>query len=323
MTQPRLALYMPESVRAQCFADADWQRIVQQYSVGSPVDATVLLTGWGTEPIGPDELGAMAKLRFICHSAGSVKGLLEDVRQTVATRGIIVSTAAAALARGVAEFAFAMMLVSMKNVWAFHRLTAAGQWNRDPVIPRVCEPCGAVVGIVGASRTGREMIHLCRQLDLAQLLVADPYLSDADASALGVQRVPLDNLFARADVVSLHTPATAETRHLVGAPQLASMRDGAILINTARGACVDEAALIAELREGRILACIDVTDPEPPDPESPLFALPNCILTPHIAGSIRQNCFRQGRLVADQLEAFAAGRPVPEQADLSLWDRLA
>jgi phosphoglycerate dehydrogenase-like enzyme len=127
----------------------------------------------------------------------------------------------------------------------------------------------------------------------------------------------------RSDVVSLHTPAIEACRHIINARNLALMKDHAIFINTARGMCVDEAALIAELETGRILTCLDVTDPEPPAPGSPLYRLPNCILTPHIAGSIKENCHRQGRAVADQIEAFAAGNALPDELDLAQFDRYA
>ena len=185
------------------------------------------------------------------------------------------------------------------------------------------EPHGATVGIVGASHTGREMIRLCSVLELGALLLHDPYVTEQEAKELGAEPVGLDELMQRSDVVSLHTPNTEETHHLIDARNLALMRDRAIFINTARGACVDEAALVAELEKGRILACLDVTDPEPPEPESPLYRLPNCILTPHIAGAVKENTTMQGRLVADEIAAFLDGQPLQHEVDLAQHDQLA
>jgi phosphoglycerate dehydrogenase-like enzyme len=181
------------------------------------------------------------------------------------------------------------------------------------------------VGLVGASFIGRDMIRLCRTLELKSILVYDPYLTREEANSLGVEKTELDDLMRRSDVVSLHTPATEETHHLINAANLALMKDRAIFINTARGMCVDEAALIAELEKGRLFACLDVTYPnEPPAPESPLWTLPNCVLTPHIAGGIKEACHRQGRLVADQIEAYLADvNPVRGEYDLSQMDRRA
>ena len=211
----------------------------------------------------------------------------------------------------------------MKGVWQLHAATLAGTWDRTPGDPWIREPYGATVGIVGASCVGREMIRLCKALDLAAILLYDPYVTPEQAESMGVEKAALDDLMRRSDVVSLHTPNTDETHHIINAENLALMRDGAIFINTARGACVDEQALIAELRKGRMLACLDVTDPEPPEAGSPLYTLPNCILTPHVAGAVRQNCRRQGKLVADEIEAYVSGRPIQHEIDLSRHHHLA
>jgi phosphoglycerate dehydrogenase-like enzyme len=234
-----------------------------------------------------------------------------------------VCSARQALATGVAEFAFGMMLVSMKAVWRFREATSRGVWDRDGAMAWVREPYEATIGIVGAGAVGRAMIRLCATLTLDAVLLYDPYVTPEQAGAIGAEKVDLDDLMRRSDVVSLHTPATEECRHLINARNLPLLKDHAIFINTARGMCVDEAALIAELQTGRILACLDVTDPEPPPPGSPLYSLPNCILTPHIAGAVKENTFRQGRQVANQIEDYVRGEPVPGEIDLTQHHRLA
>ena len=334
MTPPKTAVLLTAEMFDRCFDPRDTARIFGITNLRTPEtqdisektqltrmsNAAIIITGWGTLPLSAAMLDAAPNLRLVCHSAGSVKHLLNP---TFLERSIRVCSAAQALAIGVAEFAFGLMLVSMKGLWQFNGLIRQRQWNRKTHLDWVCEPYGATVGIIGASLVGREMIRLCRTLELAAILVYDPYLPEDEALALGATKVDLDELMRRSDVVSLHTPAVEETRHIIHAGNLCLLKDKALFVNTARGMCVDEQALIAELESGRIMACLDVTDPEPPDPSHPFYTLPNCILTPHIAGAIKQNTYRQGRLVADQIEAFLSSRPLPGEVDLTQLNRRA
>jgi len=319
----------------RCFHHTDLKRIesvalLRHPDVDEPDDAwqrtaiagaEIAITGWGSRRISDAMLDAAPTLRLVCHSAGSVRSFVNETR--LRERRIRICSARTALAVGVAEFAFGLMLLSMKGLWHIQEAIARGRWDRDDAAGWMREPFGATVGIVGASAVGREMIRLCRSLEFGAILVYDPYLSTEEASSLGVEKTELDDLMRRSDVVSLHAPDIPATRHLISARQLALLRDRAVLINTARGACIDEAALIAELEKGRIVACLDVTDPEPPASDSPLYRLPNCILTPHVAGAVKENTWRQGRLVADQIEAYVAGRPLPGELDLDEFDRMA
>ncbi len=133
----------------------------------------------------------------------------------------------------------------------------------------------------------------------------------------------LDALMARSDVVSVHAPSLPSTRHMIGARQLKLMQDGATFINTARGALVDEAALVAELQTVRIHAVIDVTDPEIPPATSPLFTLPNVFLTPHVAGAIGTERARLGLMVVEEVERFVRGEPMLYEIEPALLERLA
>jgi len=283
-------------------------------------DAEIIITGWGSHAITDAMLTGAPGLKLMCHSAGSIKHL---VNASFSARAIQVCSAASALAVGVAEFAFGLMLVSMKRAWDYRDATRRGEWDSSALLPQVREPYGATVGVIGASMVGREMLRLCRNLQLGQLLVYDPYITAEDATRLGAEKVELDELMRRADVVSLHTPPIEACRHIVNARNLALLKDTAIIINTSRGMCVDEGALVDELKKGRLFACLDVTDPEPPAPLSPLYSLPNCVLTPHIAGAIKENTLRQGALVADEIEAFVAGRPLRSEVKLDELYRMA
>ncbi|MGW2844375.1 hydroxyacid dehydrogenase [Streptomyces sp. NPDC001274] len=269
-------------------------------------EAEVLLTCWGATPLTPGVLAAAPRLRAVVHAAGSVKHHITDACWE---RGIAVTSAAGANALPVAEFTLAAILFAGKRVLhtarRYRELRTGHDW--------LAELDGAgnyrrTVGIVGASRIGRRVIELLRPFDL-DVLLYDPFVDGAEAARLGVRSVPLDELCARSSVVSVHAPQLPETRHLIGAAQLAAMATGATLINTSRGSLVDEEALLAELTAGRLRAVLDVTDPELPAPDSPLYELPNVLLTPHVAGSLGGELHRMADQALDELERFTAGLP--------------
>ena len=267
----------------------------------------IVLSTWGMPKMTEDILDAAPDLRIIIYGASSVKGFVTDA---LYDRGITVTTAALANGTAVAEFTVALITLSLKNAWAHLaalRRDGRAAWRRADHGPSRGTH-RAAIGIIGASATGRETIRLLKGY-ICQILVADPFLSPDEARALGVEKAELDDLMARCDVVSLHAPNLPHLRHMINAERLRQMKDGAVFINTARGALVDEEALIAELRTGRILACLDVTDPEPPVEGSPLYALPNVILTPHLAGGMGADCRRVGELCIQELERYLAGLP--------------
>ena len=149
------------------------------------------------------------------------------------------------------------------------------------------------------------MEHLLR-FDL-QVLLYDPYVTPLASRDLGASKVGLSELVSRSDVVSLHAPLLTDTRHMIGARELALMRDGATLINTARGGLVDQAALVSELERGRLFAILDTTEPEVLPDDSPLYTLPNVFLTPHIAGSLGNETQRLADYIVAEIERFAKG----------------
>ncbi|MCZ2264604.1 NAD(P)-dependent oxidoreductase, partial [Isoptericola sp. QY 916] len=172
------------------------------------------------------------------------------------------------------------------------------------------------VGIVGASLVGRRVVELLGPFDLDVLLYS-PELAPGPVPGLpGARAACLDEVAARADVLSLHQPLTPETAGQVDARVLGLMPDGATLVNTARGGVVDGEALLAELRTGRIDAVLDVTDPEPPPPDSELWSLPNVVLTPHLAGSTGTELRRIGDSVVAEVERFARGLPFVHTEEL-------
>lgn len=269
--------------------------------------AELLLTSWGCPPLDAAVLDRLPALRAVMHAAGTVKNHVTD---EVFARGIVVVSAAAANAIPVAQYTLAAILWAAKGVLALrdrYRETRGWRlWSRE--LPSVGS-FGKTIGVVGASHIGRLVLEWLQPHGL-RLLLADPTLDAAQARALGAELVPLDGLLAASDVVSLHAPLLPETRGILDARRLASMRDGAVLVNTARGGLVDAAALEAELVSGRLSAVIDTTEPEVLPASSPLYTLPNVFLTPHIAGSIGCETRRMLDLVLDEIERFGRGEPL-------------
>ncbi|MFF1688758.1 MULTISPECIES: hydroxyacid dehydrogenase [unclassified Streptomyces] len=269
-------------------------------------DAEVLLTGWGCPQLTEEALAQMPGLRAVVHTAGSVKGLMTEAAWE---RGLKVTSAAEANARPVAEYTVAAIVFANKRVLSAAQTYRAARAQLDPL--RLYPEVGnyrRTIGIVGASRTGRHVIELLRSYDF-EALVYDPYLDPQDAAELNVEQTTLDDLVRRSDVVSIHAPEIPETQHLLSTTHLAAMRDGATLINTARGSLVDTEALAAELVSGRLHAVLDVTDPTVLPPDSPLYDLPNVLLTPHIAGSLGNELARLADAAIDELERYARGLP--------------
>ncbi|WP_331376662.1 hydroxyacid dehydrogenase [Sinorhizobium chiapasense] len=271
-------------------------------------ETEILVTGWGAPLFDRAALAAAPHLRLIVHAAGTVKGLIDDC---VFDAGVAVSHAAEANAVPVAEFTLAAIIFAGKQVFRFRDFYASDR-DRTRTYLLQGQPIGnyrRTIGIVGASRIGRRVIELLRPFDY-QVLLYDPLVGRDAASALDVEKVDLDTLMAHADIVSLHAPSLPETRHMIDARQLSLMKDGATLINTARGALVNEAALIERLKTGTINAVIDVTHPEVPERDSPLYDLPNVFLTPHIAGAVGLERTRLGEMAADEITRFIEGKPL-------------
>ena len=265
--------------------------------------AEILVTGWGVPRLDRAALALAPDLRAIIHGAGTVKVFLDPWAWE---RGIQVSSAVLANARPVAEYTVAMIVLAGKRVLAQAAELRAHEgldgWQRPPGLGNY----GKTVGIVGASRIGRLVMELLRTYDL-DVVVSDPCISAEDAAACGARLVTLDELVRVSDIVSLHAPAIESTRNMMGADQLARMKDGATLINTARGSLLDHDALVAELDRGRLHAVLDVTEPEPLPSGHPLYRHPSVLLTPHVAGSLGTEVRRLGSCVLGEVERYVAG----------------
>jgi len=186
--------------------------------------------------------------------------------------------------------------------------SARGDWDFSDVIP-VYRMAGRKLGILGCGRIGSRIYEKLKSFGF-EFLICDPYLSAERKQELGIEVVDKETMFREADFVTVHTPLTKETRHIVNADTLALMKPSAYLVNTARGPMVDAAALAEALKNGVIAgAGIDVYEREPPAPDHPLFGAPNIILTPHLAWYSEDAAWRIRELILLEIDRFIAGKP--------------
>lgn len=269
-------------------------------------DVEIAVTGWGCPVIDDATLLAMPRLRAVVHAAGTVK---HHVPPAVFDRGVVVSSAAAVNAVPVAEYTIAVLVLAAKQAFAQARWYGEGQVRPEHVPGDRSGLYGATVGVIGASRIGRLVLDRIGGTG-AHPLVADPYLTTAEADALGAELVGVDDLCRRSDLVTVHAPELPETRHLLDGRRLALLPDGAVVVNTARGSLVDTDALAKECATGRLSAVLDVTDPEPLPPEHPLHRLPTVLVTPHVAGARGRELRRLGEFAVAEVERVVRGEPL-------------
>jgi phosphoglycerate dehydrogenase-like enzyme len=313
----RILVGIPEHVRRDLFTGDEWSRLARTGEVdvlpaGSqqlPADVNsrydVFVSGWQSPPL---DVPGGDRLKLVVHSAGGFRPVL---RPSVFEAGIRVSQAGSdPMAHAVAECAVSLTLGILRELHTYDR---AMQATRDFDASRRPELStsitGASHGLVGLSRTGQWHARLLGGLGCTDLNAYDPYWRQQEAASLGVRLVSLDEAMA-CDVVALHAPVTPETIGMIGRAELARMPDDAVLVNTARSAIIDMDALTTELVSGRLRAGLDVFDEEPLPNDSPLYGLPNVVLTPHVAGGTVQARHAMGRAVVDEIERFAHALPL-------------
>lgn len=205
----------------------------------------------------------------------------------------------------VAEHAMLLMLACARRLVEGHDGLRNGEWPQ--LTGNTMELQGKTLGIVGLGHIGREVAKRAKAFGMT-LLYHDPVPAEEEVEAeLRLEPVALPDLLARSDVVTVHVPLMTSTRHLLGPDEIALMRPNAILVNTSRGPVVDNQAVADAAHEGRIVAGIDVFDPEPPPTDHPLRTAHNVVLTPHIAGTTRESVVRIMAAAIENLECFARG----------------
>jgi glyoxylate reductase len=253
---------------------------------------------------------AAPRLRVISVAAAGYDNV--DVAAATARRVAVGNTPVPALHETTADLTFALILAVARRLGEAERHIRAGGWTHwSPQLLVGADVYGRTLGIVGLGRIGQAVARRARGFGM-EVLYSGRNRREAAERELGAAFVPLDELLGRADFVSLHVPATAETRRMIGRPQLELMKRSAYLINAARGAVVDQAALYEALRAGRIAgAGLDVFDPEPVAADEPLLALENVVAVPHIGGASLPTRERMAETAARNALAVLAGREPP------------
>ena len=240
--------------------------------------------------------------------------------ETATELGIAVVTTPGANSDAVAEASISMMLGVLKRIMPAHQAVVENRYSERSSLG-LGDVTGKCIGIIGAGRIGSRVARICGKGFNMRVIAYDPYLSSAQIESMGAEQASsLNQLLTFADVVSIHTPLNEKTHRMISVAELEMMKSSAVLINTARGPVVDQEALISALRAKRIRgAALDVFDPEPPPPDSPLYQLPNLLLSPHVAG-VTEGSLRQMALdsAANVLDTFS-GRQVNGLINPSMW----
>ena len=272
-------------------------------------DADALVVRSETQ-VTAEVLAAAPRLRVVARAGVG----FDNIDIGAATQaGVLVLNAPGANRISAGEHTIALLLAVTRRVPQANASTHAGRWERKQIRP--IDLRGRTLGVVGLGRVGTVVAERLRAFEM-RLIAHDPHVTAERFAAVGAEQVSFDELLARADVVTFHCPATAETHHMLDAAAIERMRPGAIVINCARGEVVDEAALADALHRGRLAgAGVDVY-PHEPCTESPLFGAPNAVLTPHTGGSSAEALAAVGAMIAETTLAALAGETVPNAVNL-------
>jgi len=282
----------------------DAQAVAADHTVLSGLQ--VLMTTWNGPVLDEAFMRAAPELEAVFFAAGSVRPIVTDAFWE---RGAVICSAWEANAIPVAEFTLSQILFGLKQglQTAIHYRT---QRKRSYLHQQIQGAFGGKVGIISLGMIGRRVIDHLKHFDI-QVLAYDPYVGEAEAERLGVDLVSLDELFQSCQVVSLHAPWLEATEDMIRGRHFGLMQPNATFINTARGAVVHEVEMIEALtRRPDLCAMLDVTRAEPLEQDSPLWEMPNVLLTPHVAGSVGQECFRMGHFMFEELQRHLSSQPL-------------
>jgi len=306
---PLVDLLFPPELRGRLEATVELEQLSDPVDLLRPtartVDAEILLLGWGAPALDAAALARYPRLRLVAFAGGEAAKAVDAAAADAA--GVLRTNAGEANSRPVAEFTLAAILLAGTGAFWAQRVYAREQGflDREARMSALGNH-GTTVGIVGASRIGRQVIGLLQRHDL-RILLHDPTLDDAAIRALGCTPVSLPDLMRASEVVSIHAPELPSTRRMISREMLALLRDGGTLVNTSRGSLVDQDALTEEVARGRLLAVLDVTEPDPLPAGHPLFTLPGAFLTPHVSGSLGREISRLGEMVLAEVERYVRG----------------
>jgi phosphoglycerate dehydrogenase-like enzyme len=274
-------------------------------------EVEVIFATWGMPSFTDAHFAAMPKLRAVFYAAGNVKAFATPLVE----RGVVLVSAWAANAIPTAELVLGQILLTCRGYFRSVRQYAA---TKDVAAAKDFPRTGAAgetIGLIGTGFIARRLTEHLHAFGFRVIASAsDPFLTDERAREMGVEKVPLEEVFARAYVVSNHVPDLPSTKQILGGDLFARLRDGATFINSGRGAQVVEADLARVLAaRPDLTALLDVTFPEPPATDSPLWRLPNVVISPHIGGTIGDEVVRLADCVLEEFEAWRDGRPLRYQ----------
>ena len=284
-------------------------------------EVEIIFSGWGMVPLDGEFLSRAPRLEAVFYGAGSIRYFMTDAAWD---RNIIVTSSYAANAIPVAEFCAASLIMGLKQAPFFMSRLAGGsreEWTREGTT--IHGAYGSTVGLVSLGMIGKHVLRLMKNFN-TDILVYSQSMTPERAKEEGVESVSLEELFRRSDAISIHTADLPETRGMITGELIASMKKGAILVNTSRGAVIEEKRMIEVLeRRPDLTALLDVTDPEPPVDGSPLYSLPNVFLTPHVAGSLERECRRMGQYAVDDCRRYLEGKALAYGIDRKTFERMA
>ncbi len=314
MTKTRPRVFVTRAIAPEAIAKLRKHAIVEVWPRATPPpyaqlkrrarDADALLT-MVTDRVDAALIAVAPKLRVISNLAVGLDNI--DIAAATAA-GIAVGHTPGVLTEATADLAFALLMAAARRIAEGDREVRAGKWRTwGPAVLLGHDVFGATLGILGWGKIGRAMAHRGRGFDMRVLYASRS--SEYGGLVAGAMRVSMTRLLRESDFVSLHVPLTPQTKHLIGAKELALMKPGAILINTARGAVVDQHALYRSLKSGHLGgAGLDVTDPEPIARRDPLLKLPNVVITPHIGSATYTTRNKMADITTDNIIAVLEGR---------------
>jgi phosphoglycerate dehydrogenase-like enzyme len=272
-------------------------------------DVEAIFATWGMIPFTDAHFAAMPALRAVFYAAGNVKAFATPLVE----RDVVLVSAWAINAIPTAQLVLSQILLTCRGYFrAARQYAATRELAAAKAFPRVGAQ-GETIGLIGMGWIARRLTKHLLELNL-RVIACDPFLSAQRARELGVEKVELPELFARSYVVSNHVPDLPSTKQMFGAALFERLRDGATFINSGRGAQVVEADLARVLAaRPDLTALLDVTAPEPPAPDSPLWTLPNVVMSPHIGGTIGDEVGRLADCVIEEFTAWRDGRPLRYQ----------
>lgn len=328
MAKPKVGIAVNKSLRERILSDADLEKLkgfadvtVNEEDRNLSVEEAAAFfkgmdgafTSWNSGDLTPAILESAPNMKIWAYGAGTIKGKICDEAWE---KDVVVTSAAPVIADDVAELTLGFITIGLRNVFPFSQMMRN---NERPSKTNAKSLFRRTVGVISASQVGQRVMRLLQPYE-TRILLYDPFMTPERAGTFGAELADLETIARESEVVTIHAPKLDATYHMWNETHFKLMQDDCVLVNTSRGANLDEAAMIRELEKGRFFAFLDVTDPEPPVADSPLRKLPNVVLTPHCAG---MQSYRIGARKVEELRRCFAGEDQLFRVTRDMLDRLA